>query len=62
MTCPAPGDHPIPRLDSLGRDLLRTTPRDRRVACARPFLGVAAYALITVRRRTGGMDHSAATG
>ncbi|HYT91984.1 MAG TPA: hypothetical protein VEL76_24935, partial [Gemmataceae bacterium] len=35
----------IPRLDDLGRDLLDTTRRQRWVACLRPFLGVAAYAV-----------------
>jgi beta-carotene hydroxylase len=35
----------IPTLDSLGDDLLTTTQRQRRLALARPFMGVAAYAL-----------------
>jgi beta-carotene hydroxylase len=35
----------LPSLDSLGRDLLATTPFRRRLALARPFLGLAAYAL-----------------
>ena len=35
----------IPPLDSLGDDLLATTPRQRRLALARPFMGVAAYGL-----------------
>jgi beta-carotene hydroxylase len=33
-----------PRLDTLGRDLLVTTRRQRLLACARPFLGIAVYA------------------
>jgi beta-carotene hydroxylase len=36
---------PIPRLEELGRDLLRTTRRQRWAACARPFAGLAAYAV-----------------
>jgi beta-carotene hydroxylase len=35
----------LPRLDTLGRDLLTTTRRQRWLACARPVLGVAAYAI-----------------
>jgi beta-carotene hydroxylase len=35
----------IPPLDSLGDDLLSTTPRQRRLALARPFVGVAVYGL-----------------
>ena len=35
----------IPRLDSLGDDLLATTRSQRRVALARPFMGLAAYGL-----------------
>jgi beta-carotene hydroxylase len=35
----------LPPLDTLGRDLLTTSPRRRRIALARPFLGVAAYIL-----------------
>lgn len=34
----------IPRLAALGRDLLTTTAAQRRWACARPVLGVLAYA------------------
>jgi len=34
----------IPRLDDLGRDLLTTSRRQRWLACARPFVGVAAFA------------------
>ena len=34
---------PPPRLDSLGADLLRTTRRQRWLACARPLIGLAAY-------------------
>jgi fatty acid desaturase len=35
----------LPTLNELGSDLLTTTPRQRWIALARPFLGVAAYAL-----------------
>jgi fatty acid desaturase len=35
-----------PKLDELGVDLLVTTPWQRRVALARPFIGIAAYALV----------------
>ncbi len=35
----------IPRLEDLGRDLLGTTRRQRWLGCARPFAGLAAYAL-----------------
>lgn len=35
----------LPSLLSLGDDLRTTTPRRRRLALARPFIGVAAYAL-----------------
>jgi fatty acid desaturase len=35
--------HEPPPLARLGRDLLRTTPRQRAVALARPYLGVAAF-------------------
>jgi beta-carotene hydroxylase len=35
----------LPALQALGNDLLVTTPLQRRLALARPFLGVAAYAL-----------------
>jgi beta-carotene hydroxylase len=34
----------LPRLEALGSDLLVTTRRQRWLACARPFLGVVAYA------------------
>src|SRR5262249_7883895 len=40
---PAADDDELPRLDELGTDLLRTTRRQRWLACARPVLGVAAY-------------------
>ncbi len=33
----------LPTLDQLGADLLRTTPRQRRLALARPFIGLAFY-------------------
>jgi beta-carotene hydroxylase len=35
----------IPAIDSLGNDLLATPPGQRRLALARPFLGVAVYGL-----------------
>jgi beta-carotene hydroxylase len=38
-------DLPIPTLNDLGCDLLTTTPRQRRMALARPFTGLLAYAL-----------------
>jgi beta-carotene hydroxylase len=38
-------DAQIPRLEALGADLLATTCRQRWLACARPFLGVAAFAV-----------------
>ncbi len=41
-TCP---DLEIPTLSSLGDDLLTTTHTQKRLALARPFLGVAAYAV-----------------
>jgi fatty acid desaturase len=41
-TCP---DAEIPALSSLGADLLTTTRAQMRLALARPFLGLAAYAL-----------------
>jgi beta-carotene hydroxylase len=44
MGKPPPADHPLPRLDALGRDLLMTTRRQRGLACARPLVGLAAYA------------------
>lgn len=37
-------DRRIPRLEELGTDLLITTPRQRKIALARPFIGVAMYA------------------
>ncbi|MGA2230434.1 MAG: fatty acid desaturase [Tepidisphaeraceae bacterium] len=40
----------LPPLDALGRDLLTTTPWQRRVALARPLLGVAAYGLASLLR------------
>jgi beta-carotene hydroxylase len=33
----------LPTLDELGADLLRTTPSQRRIALARPFIGLAVY-------------------
>src|SRR6516164_4140295 len=44
MSRPARAEPPIPRLEGLGRDLLVTTRRQCWAACARPLLGVAAYA------------------
>jgi beta-carotene hydroxylase len=35
----------IPSLDSLGDDLLATSPRQRKLALARPFVGAAVYVL-----------------
>lgn len=43
MSPRAGADPSIPRLDSLGRDLLATTRRQRFWACARPCVGLAAY-------------------
>jgi beta-carotene hydroxylase len=40
-----PVEPELPTLESLGGDLLVTTRSQRRIALARPFLGVAAYAL-----------------
>jgi fatty acid desaturase len=45
MRQPPAADPPLPRLDGLGRDLLATTRRQRWWACARPFLGLATYAV-----------------
>lgn len=45
MSQPQPADASIPRLDALGGDLLVTTPLQRWLACARPFLGVVAFAV-----------------
>ena len=42
---PAAADMRLPTLRELGDDLLVTTPRQRWVALARPFIGVALYAL-----------------
>ena len=44
-TTPAAADMRLPTLRELGDDLLVTTPRQRWVALARPFVGVALYAL-----------------
>jgi beta-carotene hydroxylase len=38
-------DRRIPRLEELGADLLVTTPRQRRIALARPLIGVGVYAV-----------------
>lgn len=40
-----PTSIPVPRLETLGRDLLLTTRRQRRLACARPFIGLLAFAV-----------------
>ena len=37
-------DRSMPRLAELGMDLLITTPRQRRIALARPLIGVGVYA------------------
>ena len=44
-TMPAATDPRLPTLDELGADLLITTPSQRRIALARPFIGVGIYAL-----------------
>lgn len=44
MGRPTAVDLTPPRLDTLGRDLLITTWRQRWLACARPVIGLAAYA------------------
>jgi beta-carotene hydroxylase len=44
-TTPAAADARLPTLRELGDDLLVTTPRQRWIALARPFVGVALYAL-----------------
>jgi beta-carotene hydroxylase len=41
--CRRATDHELPRLDELGSDLLVTGRCQRWLACARPFLGVAAF-------------------
>jgi beta-carotene hydroxylase len=40
---PHSADPPVPRLEELGTDLLRTSARQRWLALIRPFLGVALY-------------------
>jgi beta-carotene hydroxylase len=45
MPAPQSTDAALPSLSDLGRDLLTTTPGQRRLALARPFLGLFAYAL-----------------
>lgn len=45
MPAALPRDPEIPALESLGSDLLATTAYQRRLALARPFVGIAAYAL-----------------
>src|SRR5258707_14021371 len=45
MTSATVADLRLPRLDELGSDLLITTAWQRRVALARPFIGVALFAL-----------------
>jgi hypothetical protein len=39
-----------PPLSDLGPDLLVTTPRQRWIALARPYLGVAVFALVAWQR------------
>ena len=46
MSQPSPAEPTPPRLDALGRDLLTTTPAQRRLALARPVVLLAAYAVI----------------
>ncbi len=45
MLTVAPGEPVCPSIASLGSDLLKTTPRQRRLALARPFLCLLAWAL-----------------
>lgn len=44
MSQPSPAERSIPRLETLGTDLLTTSARQRWGACVRPLLGVAAFA------------------
>lgn len=44
MNQPSASKDRLPRLEALGKDLLRTTRRQRWWACARPIVGLAAYA------------------
>src|SRR5258706_4528314 len=50
MTSATVADLRLPQLDELGSDLLITTARQRRVALARPFIGVALFALAAALR------------
>lgn len=45
MTSPQLVEPELPQLSELGRELLATSPWQRRLALARPFLGIAAYVL-----------------
>ena len=45
MSAHATLDARLPSLPELGLDLLTTTPGQRRLALARPFLGLAVYAV-----------------
>ncbi len=45
MSSPRSVDPELPRLSTLGCDLLATTTSQRRLALARPFIGLAAYSL-----------------
>ena len=45
MTSSQPAEPTLPPLSVLGRDLLVTTPAQRRLALARPFLGLLAFTL-----------------
>jgi beta-carotene hydroxylase len=40
-------DRPIPRIEELGTDLLVTTAWQRRIALARPLIGVGVYIVAT---------------
>src|SRR5262245_53085603 len=48
MQSPALAEPTRPKLDELGVDLLETTPWQRRIALARPFIGVAAYIVVAM--------------
>lgn len=40
-----PHELDLPKLSDLGEDLLKTTPRQRNIALARPFIGLGLYAI-----------------
>lgn len=50
MSVARPEPPKLPKLDELGSDLLLTTPRQRRIALARPVIGLALYALAAALR------------